>query len=321
MEKRTREIIALVMLIVLGMIVAGAMAWYILVGHNWNQAATHIDDMVGSMDDYTVVVYDGVAKKPKKSDSSKVANGNNGTSAQGSSASSSASSIAGSLSAGAATGNSSSASAVPTDSSNAASEASASAGATESSSTAPVATEPSSAAPKAGSSSGASAGATDSSDSSEAFAGISVNVPDKKPHDAKTIAKSYREKGASVILIPKDAIRQFDDPVILYRNGKRIGVFSFKGAYKYRYPLLRSKVRYLQGHAVDYTICVAKDRKLLRGRLDGIDLLVLLRDAGVREGGEFRNQTFCVDSPYIGETQSVIVSPSGVMTSRTIREL
>lgn len=249
------------MLIVLGMIVAGAMAWYILVGHNWNQAATHIDDMVGSMDDYTVVVYDGVVKKPKKSDSPKVATGNNSTSAQGASASP----IAGSLS--------------------------------------------------------ASASATDLSNSSEAFAGISVNVPDKKPHDAKTIAKNYREKGASVILIPKDAMRQFDDPAILYRHGKRIGVFSFKGAYKYRYPLLRAKVRYLQGHAVDYTICVAKDRKLLRGRLEGIDLLVLLRDAGIREEGEFRNQTFCVDSPYIGETQSVIVSPSGVMTSRTIREL
>ena len=279
------------MLIVLGMIVAGAMAWYILVGHNWNQAATHIDDMVGSMDDYTVVVYDGVVKKPKKSDSPKVATGNNSTSAQ----SASASPIAGSLSA--------------------------SASASDSANSASAAAESPSAVPKAGKSSSASASATDLSNSSEAFAGISVNVPDKKPHDAKTIAKNYREKGASVILIPKDAMRQFDDPAILYRHGKRIGVFSFKGAYKYRYPLLRAKVRYLQGHAVDYTICVAKDRKLLRGRLEGIDLLVLLRDAGIREEGEFRNQTFCVDSPYIGETQSVIVSPSGVMTSRTIREL
>ncbi len=280
------------MLIVLGMIVAGAMAWYILVGHNWNQAATHIDDMVGSMDDYTVVVYDGVAKKPKKSDSSKVANGSISTSAQGANASSP---IAGSLSA--------------------------SASASDSANSASAAAESPSAVPKAGKSSSASASATDLSNSSEAFAGISVNAPDKKPHDAKTIAKNYREKGASVILIPKDAMHQFDDPVILYRHGKRIGVFSFKGAYKYRYPLLRAKVRYLQGHAVDYTICVAKDRKLLRGRLDGIDLLVLLRDAGIREEGEFRNQTFCVDSPCIGETQSVIVSPSGVMTSRTIREL
>ena len=43
----------------------GAMGWYILVGHNWNQAATHIDDMVGSMDGYTVIVYEGVVKKPK----------------------------------------------------------------------------------------------------------------------------------------------------------------------------------------------------------------------------------------------------------------
>lgn len=59
MQKRTREIIALVLLIVLGVAGVSAMAWYILVGHNWNEAASLIDDHFGSMEGYTVVLYEG----------------------------------------------------------------------------------------------------------------------------------------------------------------------------------------------------------------------------------------------------------------------
>lgn len=61
MQKRTREIIALVLLIVLGIAGASAMAWYILVGHNWNEAASNIDDHIGAMEGYTVVLYEGAA--------------------------------------------------------------------------------------------------------------------------------------------------------------------------------------------------------------------------------------------------------------------
>ena len=60
MQKRTREIIALVLLVVLGIGGISAMAWYLLVGHNWNEAASNIDDRFGSMDGYTVVLYEGV---------------------------------------------------------------------------------------------------------------------------------------------------------------------------------------------------------------------------------------------------------------------
>lgn len=64
MEKRTREILALVMLVVLALAVAFAMGWYILIGHNWNIAAVHIDDYVGEMRGYTVIVYEGVEPSP-----------------------------------------------------------------------------------------------------------------------------------------------------------------------------------------------------------------------------------------------------------------
>ena len=67
MEKRKREILALGLLVLLAVSVAGAMAWYIMVGHNWNKAASHIDDLVGSMEGYTVIVYEGTLPVSKSS--------------------------------------------------------------------------------------------------------------------------------------------------------------------------------------------------------------------------------------------------------------
>ena len=59
MGKRTREIVALVMLALLGLIVLAAMVWYIFIGHNWNIAASNIDESIGQMDGYTVILYEG----------------------------------------------------------------------------------------------------------------------------------------------------------------------------------------------------------------------------------------------------------------------
>lgn len=74
MDKRKREILALGLLILLGVGVASAMAWYIFVGHNWNKAASHIDDLVGSMDGYTVVLYEGTLPQAKKTTNSTAQN-------------------------------------------------------------------------------------------------------------------------------------------------------------------------------------------------------------------------------------------------------
>lgn len=60
MQRRTREIIALAILAVLVVGFAVLAAWYLFVGHGWNEAATDIDDRIGSMDRYTVVLYEGI---------------------------------------------------------------------------------------------------------------------------------------------------------------------------------------------------------------------------------------------------------------------
>ena len=293
MEKRTREIIALVLLVVLGLSAACAMGWYILVGHNWNRAATHIDDLVGSMDGYTVVVYDGVVKDHSSSTQAKTSGKSSSSASTSATAQSAGSSTA---SAESTTVSASSAAAEPTVSA--------------------------SAAPAASSESSSSASADSAAASSSASSASGKSAEAETPvFDAEAVAENYREKGASVVALGKDCMTEYAEPEILYRNGKRIGVFAFSEKYKLHFAQFRANIRYLQSHSVDFIVAIAKDKAILKGRLDGINLLVLRRDAGIPETGEYKKSTFCADSPYIGEVQAIIVSPSGVITSRTVKEL
>lgn len=289
MEKRTREILALILLVVLGLSVAFGMGWYIFVGHNWNRAATHIDDLVGSMDGYTVVVFDGVVKERRTNAQSKPASNGSSDSAN-------------------AAGDSSARSGEPAGESAASSAAATKSDDSVSSTLSKTQSAPSGSDAAENPASSMSQDATGESSASSRF-------------DAEHVAENYREKGAAVVALGKDCMKCFEEPEILFKNGKRIGVFAFPEKYKLSYARFRANIRYLQDHSVDFIIAIVQDKAFLKGRIDGVDMLVLRRDGGIRETGEFRKSTFCIDSPFIGEVQAVIVSPSGVITSRTVREV
>ena len=302
MEKRTREIIALVMLLVLGIGVACAMAWYILVGHNWNQAATHIDDMVGSMDGYTVVVFDGVVKKPKDA-SKKHREGSNDAPLKADDASSGEADDR----------------VVSGDSKNA-DEA------------APIPPSPSSSTSDKSTDSDRADGfkkSLDSESSSQSTplsgnsesSGSDRSAKKMPTASAKRVAASYEEKGAATVIVDMKSLWKYEEPMILKRSGKRIGIFSSAGEYRRHVTSVRAKVRYLQNHKVDFIIVLADDRSMLSDKIIGADLLLLAKGGGLPGRGGYRGSLFCVDSPYIGEAQSVIISPSLVMTSQTVKEL
>ena len=59
MNKRTREKVALVVFLLLAFGVAVAVLGYFSTGRTWNVAASVVDDTVGRMEGYTVLVYDG----------------------------------------------------------------------------------------------------------------------------------------------------------------------------------------------------------------------------------------------------------------------
>lgn len=64
MEKRKREIIALIMLAAFVLAIFCVVRWYLHAGHGWNIAASHLDDSFGDMDGYVVVLYEGRAHVP-----------------------------------------------------------------------------------------------------------------------------------------------------------------------------------------------------------------------------------------------------------------
>ncbi len=68
--KIAREKIALLIFIVLLAVVAVASVSYFFTSRNFNVAASYVDDQVGSMGDYTVVVYNGTIE-PAEEDASK----------------------------------------------------------------------------------------------------------------------------------------------------------------------------------------------------------------------------------------------------------
>lgn len=70
MVNQFREKIALA--VFFGLVILGfcSLIGYLMLGYSWNVAATNIDDATGSLDDYTVIIFDGVAVPTSKSDPS-----------------------------------------------------------------------------------------------------------------------------------------------------------------------------------------------------------------------------------------------------------
>ena len=232
MKKRTREILALLLLAILGIGVAIAMAWYIFVGHTWTVAATNTDASIGEMDGYSVLVYGG--QSLRESERNRLSDEQ------------------------------------------------------------PLLVD-------------------------ENRGPASVDDEDALPAEpvsAYEVASSYRQKAASVFVLHLEYPNAYADPVVLSRNGTYIGVFSVDGT------MTRSQVKkaamQLANREVDFVVAIVSDARILDDPVEGVDMVVCTTDEDIAEPGSYAGNMFCVDSPYVGEVQAIIVSPSGVLSSKTV---
>ena len=235
MGKRTREIIALVILALLGLAVLGAMSWYIFVGHSWNVAATRIDETIGEMDGYTVILFEGTTlpqnELSRLSDSQPMLDDQNRPSSQ-----------------------------------------------------------------------------------------MHVeDTPPSEPLRASTVASSYRQKGATVFVLHPERASDYNPPLVLNKNGFWIGVFAIDGATSHASAQYKASTLHKRG--VDFVIGIANDARFIEQPASSIDILLCAADEELSSGGEYHENMFCVDSPYIGEVQSLIISPSNVIMSKTVTSL
>lgn len=208
---------ALVLLALLAVVGVGAMAWYMLVGHNWNVAASNIDDSIGQMEGYAVVLYEGTSPAPE----------------------------------------------------------------------------------------GASA-----SSSSEG----------RQPADISVVANDYLDKGATVFVVDAADLDRYREPFIVAKNGKRFG-FLAAGSSERRSRVRADAVELSDGGA-GFVVALTDDVTLCENAAEGLvgPLSIVICDdpEGEAASGEYRGSTYCVSAPEVGRVGAVIVSPSGVLSSKVI---
>ena len=141
--------------------------------------------------------------------------------------------------------------------------------------------------------------------------------------DVDAIAADYRQKGASVLVVDTGDLARHREPYIVKRAGKRIGVFSVENSE------LRSEVRadvgYLEEAGADVVIALSNDLTLGKlseeGVVAGLSAIVFNDPRGVAPDGEYRGSAYCIRVPENGQVAAVILSPSGVYSSKVIDDV
>ena len=235
MQKRTREILALVLLGVLLLVGVGVMGYYILVGHNWNVTASNIDDSIGKMDGYTVFLYEGT--RPSPAEAERISDAQ------------------------------------------------------------PLLDEQS--------------------------RGISKETRESNgggdPIDIADAVKSYQEKGATVFMLDVANMARYSEPYVVGKNGKRVGLMSAMAPV--RKTEMRRAVIGLDRQEADCIVALTDDAEVCKPIVGGISIIVCDDPDEESPRDEYRGSSYCVGVPYVGEIQAVLMSPSGVLSSKTITEL
>lgn len=361
MEKTSREKIALIVFLILAIGMGCILFGYVFAGHSWNVTASNIDDAFGNMEGYTAIVYEGTIEEEESAAQSpasaaSAANGSASSKNAGGAeslpgdskagdgqapASSSSSSSDGNQAAASSSENSQASSAASSSdkqvassqggsSVNSASPTSASAqdnGSVDqgvSTASEPAAAEGSASEGVVGESTageGVSAtvspGGTSDSRASSA-APLAGHKKEKEPVALSDVDELYQAKGANVISLHAADPSAYEEGTILKRGGKRYGIFSVTR--EYSRILIDEKVKYFTDQKVDYVIALCPEESYLKNA-ENIDIVITTADSTISSMGESRNGAFYVSAPKIGSVGAILISPSNVVSAKTISEL
>ena len=350
MEKTSREKIALIVFLILAIGMGCILFGYVFAGHSWNVTASNIDDAFGNMEGYTAIVYEGTIEEEESAAQStasaaSAANGSANSKNAGDAeslprdskagdgqapASSSSSSDDSQASSAASSSDKQVASSQGGSSANSASPTSASAQGTGSvdqgvsTASEPAAAEGSASEGVVGESTageGVSAtvspgGTLDSQTSSAAP--LAGHKKEKEPVALSDVDELYQAKGANVISLHTADPSAYEEGTILKRGGKRYGIFSVTR--EYSRILIDEKVKYFTDQKVDYVIALCPEESYLKNA-ENIDIVITTADSTISSMGESRNGAFYVSTPKIGSVGAILISPSNVVSAKTISEL
>lgn len=326
MEKTSREKIALIVFLILAIGMGCILFGYVFAGHSWNVTASNIDDAFGNMEGYTAIVYEGTIEEEESAAQStaSAASAANGSQASASSSENSQAPSAASSSdkqVASSQGGSSVNSASPTSAS---AQFTGSVDQGVSTASEPAAAEGSASEGVVGESTageGVSAtvspGGTLDSQASSA-APLAGHKKEKEPVALSDVDALYQDKGANVISLHTADPSAYEEGTILKRGGKRYGIFSV--AREYSRILIDEKVKYFTDQKVDYVIALCPEESYLKNA-ENIDIVITTADSTISSMGESRNGAFYVSTPKIGSVGAILISPSNVVSAKTISEL
>lgn len=257
------------MLIVLVVVGLMAMLFYLFAGHSWNYAATSIDDSVGRMDGYVIVVYEGTIAPEQEEDATTTTSADSSPLASMFPSSSSTSSSSTAQSGGEADGQ-------------------------------------------------AQTSVSTTDDTTSTSTDLSSTDDSKQTVSIEDVAKSYQEKGASIFTLRTNDVSLYDEPVIVSKGGKRVGFIAVDETSTA--IGIEKQVNYLKNSKVDIIVAVTPDIMSLQG-VKGIDIAVCTTDCDLPAAGKTIDDTFFVQAPEQGSVGMVLVSPSNVVSTKTISEL
>lgn len=129
---------------------------------------------------------------------------------------------------------------------------------------------------------------------------------------------SYEEKGASVLTLDADDFAYYEDGLIIQCGSRRIGVFSVD-----IYTLKREMtemVEYFESYDVDLIVVLTPYAAQVDD-IEGIDIAVTTLDEETLSSGESADGTFYVSVPEFGEVGVVYISPSNVVSAKSIDDV
>ena len=171
-------------------------------------------------------------------------------------------------------------------------------------------------------------GEEEDSNAASSDAGLSDDEPavkladllDEQAADLERVVESYREKGANVFVLDVSDLHRYSEPFVVAKNGMRIGLLSAGKAE--RRSDIRADALYLSKKEVSLTVAVTNDERLDEaaeaGLIGDVSIIVCDDQLGRFPNGRYCGSTFCAHTPYVGEVGVLIVSPSGVLSVKTI---
>ncbi|MGI6104968.1 MAG: alcohol dehydrogenase [Raoultibacter sp.] len=274
MESQSRDKVALVVFFGMVILAISGLIGYLMIGHNWNVAASNIDDATGSMEGYTTIVYEGAIDPAQKKAREAEAE----------------------------------------DASKEDSLLSLGEAPPESLDLSPGVDEELE--PLIESESNSENQSTGSEiSSSDVITDVGAVTETVLTLDIDEVVKSYQEKKSMVFKLDTLDTSKYEETTILKKGEKRIGVFSVAEtdtAFK-----IERQVSTLKKYKVDYIVAVVPDPSLVE-LVSGIDIVISTSDENLFVMGESINDTFYISSPVIGSVGAILISPSGVVSAKTL---